>query len=60
MKAEERLRNRLKSSKNVGDVFESFAEYNGEKAEEARKKANMYLVGIFVIVIVIILSCLPC
>jgi hypothetical protein len=58
MTPEEKLRNRLESSKDMTDVFQSYADYNGEKAEEARKQSNIYLALIFVVVIILITSCL--
>ena len=56
MTPEQKLQERLKSSKEVSDVFQSFADYNGEKAEEARKKSNIYLLLMVVIVLILMLS----
>ena len=59
MRPEDKLHKKLRDSKSTNDIFKSFSDYYGEKADESRMKANNMLIVIFgLFILIMAMTCI--
>ena len=59
MRPEDKLHKKLRNSKSTNEIFKSFADYYGEKADESSQRAKNMLIVIFgLFALILAMSCM--